>query len=137
MKQLLTQKVIPHLQQYQQVDGHNTSSKLDISTIRIPVFGGENYEEEDGKRKQLQRAMDDINKLNSSAHEHQNRQHEQNGHAQLVTPSSIMLIDDNSHNIKMAREDGYYSVLLDPESYGEVGVDNDDNKLFQSIIELL
>jgi hypothetical protein len=75
------------------------------------VVGGRNRSEEQGKRKQLKAAMDSYRNDVSS-----------------LAPSTTILIDDDTYNIRRARDDGYYAIWFNPDNAGD---------LFEAILTLL
>lgn len=66
----------------------------------IPVFGLDDSGFADGKRNQLRKSVDYF--------------HEHTTALVGVGPSATVLIDDDTDNIRMARNDGYYTIAYTP-----------------------
>jgi hypothetical protein len=88
-------------------DSTNQDSKTkkndsyDYSTI--PIFGGDDWVKGHSKGKQSQLLL---------AMQHYNAR--KNSQTEEITPSNTLLIDDDANNIKVARKDGYQTLLYLP-----------------------
>ena len=89
-----------------QTDLMQQALELSIPLARnIPIRGGRNISEREGKRKQLKDAIHDVSVSSGET---------------PLSPSNTILIDDDENNVNKAKEDGYWSLWFDPENSDDI-----------------